>query len=491
VTFGTWRPSIVLPDEARQWPREDLERALVHEMEHVRRCDWAVHVAARLVCAMYWFHPLVWIAWRRLHVEADRACDDAVASRPDGDAFARQLVTLAERISSSAALPIPAMARPGNLSIRVRSLLDANQARGRAGRAWTAAAAVLCATSAGLVAPLVAVEGRADDRAVQTPIELPAERFAKVSITRSSYPEDVSDPLQRLRRSPAFQVYGQQDTLRATNATLEDLLRWAHGVGQARLARPDEAIRPWSVVEGVPEWNDLFDVNAQSRGPLPETPPGTVGPIHLMMQALLADRFGVLVHWEPRSRPYYVLARTGSLGPQIRPTDCATSREVFHRSGEPSRTPPEVIQRSRDLLASARAIPCTNMTMSADEAHPDGVRGQREIAARRRSLDDLAAALERELGVQVMNGTGLEGGFDIDLRYFRDPATEAQALSLRHGTRWRFWQIPLEPQQVPDAQWPPLDVALREQLGLELQQRDTIEEVLVVDRAELPVLDQP
>ena len=53
----------------------------------------------------------------------------------------------------------------------------------------------------------------------------------------------------------------------------------------------DEAIRPWSVVEGVPEWNDLFDVNAQSRGPLPETPPGTVGPIHLMMQALLADRW--------------------------------------------------------------------------------------------------------------------------------------------------------------------------------------------------------
>ena len=211
-----------------------------------------------------------------------------------------------------------------------------------------------------------------------------------------------------------------------------------------------------------------------------------------MTQALLADRFAVLAHWEPRSRPYYVLQRAGELGAQIRPTDCTTTRQVSYNPGDPSRTSPELTQRMRDRITSARQVPCTNMTVSADEARPDGMRGQREIVVRRRTLDDFAEALERELGVQVVNGTGLEGQFDVDLRYFRDAETEAQALTLQRGTRWRFWRItPPGPRPVPDAQWPSIEGALRDQLGLVLRAQTAIEEVLVVDRAEPPVLDQP
>jgi beta-lactamase regulating signal transducer with metallopeptidase domain len=49
---------IVLPADARAWDA-DLRRAIVHELEHVTRGDWAVHMAARAVCAAYWLHPLV------------------------------------------------------------------------------------------------------------------------------------------------------------------------------------------------------------------------------------------------------------------------------------------------------------------------------------------------------------------------------------------------------------------------------------------------
>jgi hypothetical protein len=69
VSCGVARPTIVLPIEAQTWHEDDLGRAIVHELEHVRRGDFASQCLARAVCACYWFHPLVWIAWRRLGLE--------------------------------------------------------------------------------------------------------------------------------------------------------------------------------------------------------------------------------------------------------------------------------------------------------------------------------------------------------------------------------------------------------------------------------------
>ena len=76
LTCGVWHPVILFPTEARRWSEADLRRALVHEMEHVGRADWAIQLLARLTCVLYWFHPLVWMAWQRLGLEAERACDD-------------------------------------------------------------------------------------------------------------------------------------------------------------------------------------------------------------------------------------------------------------------------------------------------------------------------------------------------------------------------------------------------------------------------------
>jgi hypothetical protein len=87
------------------------------------------------VCAVYWFHPLVWIARTRLVLEAERACDDAVIAGEDASAYAALLVRVAEA-SSHATLrqPVVAMARRGDLATRVTAILDRTQARGRLGR---------------------------------------------------------------------------------------------------------------------------------------------------------------------------------------------------------------------------------------------------------------------------------------------------------------------------------------------------------------------
>lgn len=172
VTGGVVTPIVLLPREAESWDEQDLRQAFLHELEHIHRHDWIVQVAARALCALYWFHPLAWITLRQLCLEAERACDDAVVTRVEGAAYAQQLLTLAQRVSTAEAVPMLSMARRSDLSVRVRALLDATMQRGRAGRraflASVAAAGVIVAALSPLRAA-GAVRMAADEQTPQRP----------------------------------------------------------------------------------------------------------------------------------------------------------------------------------------------------------------------------------------------------------------------------------------------------------------------------------
>ena len=157
MTCGVLHPAIVMPQDAESWEVEDLDRAMVHELEHVRRGDWVSHCLARAVCGVYWFHPLVWIAWRQLAVEAERACDDAVLRHSEATTYADQLVGLARRLSLAAKSPMLAMANRADLKTRVDAVLDSRQQRGRAGMLPVALACTAAAVLVLTVAPLTMV----------------------------------------------------------------------------------------------------------------------------------------------------------------------------------------------------------------------------------------------------------------------------------------------------------------------------------------------
>ena len=154
MTCGLLKPAILFPCDAESWNGEDLNRALIHELEHARRWDWAIHGLVRAVCAGYWFHPLVWMAWRRLALEAERACDDAVLGRSEAAAYADQLVGLARRLQSPAKAPLLAMASRADLGARVRAILDSRQPRGRAGVGAVAMASAAAVALALTISPL-------------------------------------------------------------------------------------------------------------------------------------------------------------------------------------------------------------------------------------------------------------------------------------------------------------------------------------------------
>lgn len=157
-TWGVRRPRIVLPAGAGHWSPARIAVVLAHEVEHVRRRDWAVQLAGELLRALAWFNPLAWVVASRLTLESEHACDDAVvAAGVEPSVYAVELVDLAlTLVRSPVWLPAPAMARASSLERRIHAMLDPGTQRHRlsrplrlavtvAGLAMTAAIASLAA----------------------------------------------------------------------------------------------------------------------------------------------------------------------------------------------------------------------------------------------------------------------------------------------------------------------------------------------------------
>ena len=128
IAWGLFRPVILLPESATDWPRDRLHSVLLHELAHIRRRDWAVQALSHLVCALYWPNPLVWIGAKNLRREAEIAADDAViVSGVKPSSYAGELLKLAAecRVRRPPALANMAlfMAEPSALEARVESVL--------------------------------------------------------------------------------------------------------------------------------------------------------------------------------------------------------------------------------------------------------------------------------------------------------------------------------------------------------------------------------
>ena len=137
---GIRTPTIVLPADCEGWSVERRRAVLLHELAHVRRHDLAGHTLSRLVCAVYWFHPLVWTAAQRLRSESERACDDlalACGARPAD--YAEHLLDIVTSVRHDRT-PIVAlaMARPSEFEGRMLAILDPERPRRAAGRLRTA-----------------------------------------------------------------------------------------------------------------------------------------------------------------------------------------------------------------------------------------------------------------------------------------------------------------------------------------------------------------
>ncbi len=131
MVIGIVHPRIVLPANAPSWKPGQLRRVLLHEAAHLERKDPAWKLTASLVAALYWFHPLVWLALRQLSSQRERACDDMVLAAGDRPSrYAGDLLEFARNAlrgrNPEAAIP---MASPKRLEARIAAILDATRPR--------------------------------------------------------------------------------------------------------------------------------------------------------------------------------------------------------------------------------------------------------------------------------------------------------------------------------------------------------------------------
>ena len=128
MTWGIGRSRILLPSTARDWSADRRRLVLLHELAHAKRRDAVAQFLARLVCALYWFHPLAWLALRQLRVEAEIACDDLVlAADTKPSVYATELLDIVSVHRGLSFLsPAVAMARGNHPQIhsRIRAILD-------------------------------------------------------------------------------------------------------------------------------------------------------------------------------------------------------------------------------------------------------------------------------------------------------------------------------------------------------------------------------
>ncbi|MXW78131.1 MAG: M48 family metalloprotease [Gemmatimonadetes bacterium] len=172
MALGILRPIIVFPDDLVEKLRPDeLTLILMHELAHVRRWDNLTRLLHRLVSAVLFFHPAVWLCGRMLRREAEQACDDlVVCATGRSEAYARGLTHVAERAAHLNPLisRIPTMnafAAESDLALRIRRTLGGG-ARQMGMRARVLAAVLLCPLAAVTLPSVskISAETRQDER---------------------------------------------------------------------------------------------------------------------------------------------------------------------------------------------------------------------------------------------------------------------------------------------------------------------------------------
>lgn len=189
-----------------------------------------------------------------------------------------------------------------------------------------------------------------------------------------------------------------------------------------------------------PAWmdDDCFEIVAK----MPEG--ATRDQVPAMLQALLAERFGLVAHKENRPHPVYALV-VDKGGPKMQ-----AANQNFRRDARP-----------RMLLVRASS----------------GMRGFKGAM----TMSGLAHHLSVSLGREVQDATGVDGTFEVDLLWAPDPTIDAPA-----GPNSFVTATAASGDSRPDLPTSPtanVFMAVRE-LGLKLEARTAPVETLVIDRVE-------
>ena len=406
--FGIFRPVILLPEGiADRLTQEQFEAILVHELRHILYRDNLTAALHMCVEILFWFHPLVWWIGAKLMDERERDCDEAVlrqGSRP-GD-YARSIIRICETYFEPP-LACATGISGSDLKKRIREIMTWRGSRPMTfrGKATLAAAAVTAAALPFVIGLLQA----------QTLPPPPAYTYEVVSIHKAA-PGQIN-----VHIGP-----GPQGGLRTENTSVITLIAGAY------------SIQDYQIV-GAPGWasSDRFNVMftpdkteiTLAPGMDPKEIQGYLRRNGQRLQAVLRDRFGLVLRVETRELPIYGLIQA--------PRGNKLSLNADEKSGFPS------IQ--------------TN--------------GNTRITASNATMEMLAQQLSMELRRPVQDETALKGRYNFTLEWAPEPDMSADHVNAGANNSSPGVSI---------------FTAITEQLGLKLESKKGPVPVYVVEKIERP-----
>jgi bla regulator protein BlaR1 len=275
--FGILRPVLLLPEGiAERLTPLQLEAVLAHELCHVRRRDNLTATIHMVVEAIFWFHPLVWWIRERLVEERERACDESVL-RVTGDpqVYAEGILNVCRFYLES-----PLVCVSGVTGSNLKKRIGAIMANRHAARLSLSRRLLLSVAVLGAVAGPVAL-GMWNARPIRAQSRAAARPEFDVASIKPFKPG--SQPENR-------NITAAHGTLMLRQQTLRECIEWAYGLmGGSELTGP--------------AWLDSeqYDITARASEAAGEDQ------LRLMLQALLAERFKLVIHQKTEQLPVYSL----------------------------------------------------------------------------------------------------------------------------------------------------------------------------------------
>lgn len=104
--LGILSPKIYIPFRLE---KEERSYILAHEQYHIRRKDYLVKIIAFLIASVYWFHPMVWLAYYLMCRDMEMSCDEKVISDMGMDmkqAYSRSLLAFSTNSRQNPVSPL-------------------------------------------------------------------------------------------------------------------------------------------------------------------------------------------------------------------------------------------------------------------------------------------------------------------------------------------------------------------------------------------------
>lgn len=403
--FGVFAQILLLPEGiADSLTPGQFDAILAHELRHIRYRDNLTAALHMCVETLFWFHPLVWWIGAQLMAERERDCDEAVLMQGSQPAdYARGIVQVCEAYVASP-LACASGISGSDLKKRIREIMTW---RGSLPVTLRAKAVLAAATLAAISIPFAIGILRA-----QTLPPAPKYTYEVVSIHKTG---DEGCP-------PCGLGIGPEGGLRISNYSVIRMLEYAYSV------------RDYQIL-GAPGWVSSATYDIVFTPEKAETPLGPDPALSTKMalqnrnkqrlQAVLRDRFGLVLRAETHELPVYLLTQAKS-----------GAKLTVHPEGEPGHG-----YRMNDS-------------------------GYRHMEAVGITMKTLADSLSRILGRPVNDGSGLTGQYDFKLEWAPDPGSS--------------------PEHPDDPTGPSIFTALAEQLGLRVTSTKGSVQVYVIEKVEHP-----